>query len=176
MKEQRKSEVCCSQCGNLCISLHSALAVPLLRMDQYSWHEFPLCRINSNGEKQPLTASAHTASLTHCMKIDGFDIISKASLSHMPAVKGTGWDQPVASILISALKEKAVFHHWMHLLFCGIFMICLILLTSYTQTLWREAFHFKRSDPHQTGEKVCERAIVLEISAWKSERMKLIMC
>ncbi|KAF3689058.1 Neural-cadherin Cadherin-N [Channa argus] len=45
-------------------------------------------RINTDGEKQPLTASVHTAFLRHCMKIDGFDIISKASLSHMPAVEG----------------------------------------------------------------------------------------
>lgn len=31
---------------------------------------------------EPRAASVHTAFLRHCMKIDGFDIISKASLSH----------------------------------------------------------------------------------------------
>lgn len=36
---------------------------------------------------EPRAASVHTAFLRHCMKIDGFDIISKASLSHTPAVE-----------------------------------------------------------------------------------------
>lgn len=56
-----------------------------------------LCRINSDEEKQPLTASVHPAFLSHCMKIDGFDIISKASLSHTPAVEGAGSTGPFHS-------------------------------------------------------------------------------
>lgn len=43
---------------------------------------------NKQWRTEPLVASAHTAFLRHCMKIDGFDIISKASLSHTPAVEG----------------------------------------------------------------------------------------
>lgn len=41
-------------------------------------------------EKQTLPALEHRAFFRHCMKIDGFDIISKTSLSHMPVVERTG--------------------------------------------------------------------------------------
>lgn len=101
-------------CAYVCGRPHSPF---LLHMDQYSWHVLPLCRINSGGEKkQPLTASVHTAFLRHCMKIDGFDIISKASLSHMPAVEGTGWDQLPPSILAFAMIQGVCFHLRIHLL------------------------------------------------------------
>lgn len=111
-------------------------------MDQYSWHVLPLCRINSNGENQPLTASVHTAFLRHCMKIDGFDIISKASLSHMPAMEGTGWDQLVPFTLAIAVMEWAVVHHCMYLLIShlnGVYWQLLIftITFSYTDTLSR---------------------------------------
>lgn len=102
-------------CAYICVRPHSPF---LLHMDQYSWHVLPLCRINSSGgKKQPLTASVHTAFLRHCMKIDGFDIISKASLSHMPAVEGTGWDQLPPSILAFAMIQGVCFHLCIHLLF-----------------------------------------------------------
>lgn len=39
------------------------------------------------------------------MKIDGFDIISKASLSHMPAVEGTEGDQLAPSIHATAVMK-----------------------------------------------------------------------
>lgn len=64
------------------------------------------------GEKQSLTASVHTAFFRHCMKIDGFDIISKASLSHMPAVEGTEGDQLAPSIHATAV----IFHPCAYLL------------------------------------------------------------
>ena len=129
---------------SVCICMHKAtlsLSCPfLLCMDQYSWHVLPLCRINSNGEKQPLTASVHTAFLRHCMKIDGFDIISKASLSHMPAVEGTGWDQPVLSIptimlnglffITECISSFMVFFLW---------LLIFTITLSYTNTLERGA-------------------------------------
>lgn len=129
--------------SGVCICMHKAtlsLSRPfLLLMDQYSWHVLPLCRINSDGEKQPLTASVHTAFLRHCMKIDGFDIISKASLSHMPAVEGTGRDQPVPSIPTIAVIERAVFHHCVYLLLYGVFVWLLIftVTVSYINKLRR---------------------------------------
>lgn len=137
MKEQWKSKVLRLACAYVCIGYIQPKPSLLLRMDQYSWHVLPLCRINSDGEKQPLTASVHTALLRHCMKIDGFDIISKASLSHMPAVEGTGWDQPVPSIPTIAVIECAVFHHHINLFLYGIVVWLLIftITVSYKNTL-----------------------------------------
>lgn len=50
------------------------------------------------------------------MKIDGFDIISKASLSHMPAVEGTEGDQLAPSIHATAVMEGFFFHPCVYLL------------------------------------------------------------
>lgn len=113
----------CMHKATLCLSRPFLLCI-----DQYSWHVLALCRINSNGEKQPLTASVHTAFFRHCMKIDGFDIISEASLSHMPAVEGTGWDQPVSSIPAIAVIEWVVSHHCMYLYPYGNFFFFLVPL------------------------------------------------
>lgn len=121
----------------------------LLRMDQYSWHVLPLCRINSDGEKQPLTASVHSAFLRHCMKIDGFDIISKASLSHMPAVEGTGGDQ--LAILAIAVMEEVVFQPTYLLLY-----FCMIINIFDYNLIHKHISSFcKSSDPKHSSSNLC---------------------
>lgn len=123
-----------------CICMHAGYALPKPSLFRRLWisipdMRLPLCRINSDGEKQPLTASAHTAFHRHCMKIDGFDIISTASLSHMPAVARTGRDQPVPSILDRCSDGKACFPS-LHVSL-PLWRLCAILylpLRSHTQT------------------------------------------
>lgn len=57
-------------------------------------------------KKQRLTAVS-----THSLKIDGFDIISTASLSHMPAMEGQDEiNHPLTSIPTLAVTEQVVFY------------------------------------------------------------------
>lgn len=84
------------------------------------------------------------------MKIDGFDIISKASLSHVPAVEGTGGDQ--LAILAIAVMEGVVFHPCMYLL---LYFCMIINIFDYNLIHKHISSFCKSSDPKPSNSNLC---------------------